>query len=299
MEDTQTAPPVSVRDETNDPGAPKLPRYRSHKIVEALEILSIDPLEGGGARISPVDLNFAPFTVSAEYVAKHNPQPGGYWVRYADGYESWSPAEAFESGYTLISVDDDEQPTRSAEDAPLAAGCSPITVTMAAAVAHEVNRVYCLAIGESQPSWNDAPDWQRSSAINGVLYLMANPDAGPEASHENWLREKEATGWKHGPVKDVEAKTHPCMVPFTELPLEQQVKDHLFVGVVRSLAQLAVIQAAAGLVREIKAEQQTTTDVVQSAIDRLRSQQKLSQNEKRALRRLDDAVNWLRLGKQR
>lgn len=27
---------------------------------------------------------------------------GGYYVVYEDGYESWSPAEAFEKGYTLI-----------------------------------------------------------------------------------------------------------------------------------------------------------------------------------------------------
>lgn len=25
---------------------------------------------------------------------------GGYYVRYADGFESWSPAKAFEEGYT-------------------------------------------------------------------------------------------------------------------------------------------------------------------------------------------------------
>lgn len=37
--------------------------------------------------------------VSAEYMAKHKPVPGGYYVRYADGYESYSPAKAFEEGY--------------------------------------------------------------------------------------------------------------------------------------------------------------------------------------------------------
>jgi hypothetical protein len=31
---------------------------------------------------------------------KHAPQVGGYYVRYPDGYESWSPAKAFEEGYT-------------------------------------------------------------------------------------------------------------------------------------------------------------------------------------------------------
>jgi len=42
-------------------------------------------------------------------------------------------------------------------------------------------------------------------------------------------------GWKHGPVKDPEKKEHPCLIPYDELPKEQQVKDHLFIGVVKAL----------------------------------------------------------------
>lgn len=42
------------------------------------------------------------FPVSAAYIGKHNPRPGGYYVRYLDGYESFSPAGAFEAGYSLI-----------------------------------------------------------------------------------------------------------------------------------------------------------------------------------------------------
>ena len=44
------------------------------------------------------------------FVQKHNPQSGGYYVRYEDGYESYSPAEAFESGYTPI--EEEEATTR-------------------------------------------------------------------------------------------------------------------------------------------------------------------------------------------
>lgn len=44
---------------------------------------------------------FAPVVLSARFVKKHDPQPGGYYVAYKDGYKSFSPAEAFESGYTL------------------------------------------------------------------------------------------------------------------------------------------------------------------------------------------------------
>lgn len=101
--------------------------------------------------------------------------------------------------------------------------------------AHEANRAYCLSIGDtSQPSWDDAPGWQRSSALNGVSGALAGDT--PEQSHESWLEEKRRTGWKYGPVKDPEKKEHPCFVSYSELPPEQQVKDAIFTGVVRSVA---------------------------------------------------------------
>jgi hypothetical protein len=106
-----------------------------------------------------------------------------------------------------------------------------------ARVAHEVNRAYCQAIGDfSQPAWEDAPKWQRDSAMTGVKMHTENPNAGPEASHESWLAEKQAAGWTYGEVKDPELKEHPCMVPFAHLPNEQQAKDYIFRAVVHALA---------------------------------------------------------------
>lgn len=90
----------------------KMPRYQSHKKVWALKIKSIifdadlaraDNREtDGSALIVPEESLYAPFKVDAAYVHKHDPKVGGYYVVYEDGYKSWSPAEAFESGYTRI-----------------------------------------------------------------------------------------------------------------------------------------------------------------------------------------------------
>lgn len=106
---------------------------------------------------------------------------------------------------------------------------------------HEVNRAFCAAIGDtSQTAWEDAPDWQKTSAINGVRFHLAGllngkrPD--PRDSHRNWMQEKLAAGWVLGPVKDAEAKTHPCLVDYFDLPREQQVKDTLFVETFLALA---------------------------------------------------------------
>jgi hypothetical protein len=104
-----------------------------------------------------------------------------------------------------------------------------------ARAAHETNRAYCLALGDtSQPSWEDAPDWQKTSARKGVDGALNGNT--PEQSHESWLKEKAETGWKYGPVKDPEKKEHPCFVPYNELPPEQRHKDTLFLTVVRAVA---------------------------------------------------------------
>lgn len=106
-----------------------------------------------------------------------------------------------------------------------------------ARVCHEVNRAYCLSLGDfSQASWNDAPEWQRTSAINGVRFHLDNPDSPPSASHESWLKEKIDSGWTYGPVKNPDTKEHPCCVPYDQLPVEQRAKDFIFSSIVRELA---------------------------------------------------------------
>ncbi len=105
-----------------------------------------------------------------------------------------------------------------------------------ARAAHEVNRAYCLALGDtSQPSWENAPEWQKSSAINGVDGALSGNT--PEQSHECWLKEKAETGWKYGPVKDPGKKEHPCFVPYAQLPESQRAKDDLFLATVRAVSQ--------------------------------------------------------------
>jgi hypothetical protein len=86
-----------------DGAAAEMPRYQSHKKVWALKIASIvDDPKTEGAIVTPADAGYAPFPVSADYLKKHQPEVGGYYVVYDDGYKSWSPAKAFEDGYTRI-----------------------------------------------------------------------------------------------------------------------------------------------------------------------------------------------------
>lgn len=105
-----------------------------------------------------------------------------------------------------------------------------------AQVAHEANRAYCRTIGDdSQPSWHDAPDWQKESAIAGVRAIADDDVRAPAESHESWFDQKLEDGWTWGPEKDPDLKTHPCMVPYHDLPPEQRTKDALFFAVVNAL----------------------------------------------------------------
>lgn len=103
-------------------------------------------------------------------------------------------------------------------------------------VCHQANKAWCESEGDdSQKDWAFAEQWQRDSAISGVKFRLENPEAGPDAQHNAWSAEKFAQGWVYGDVKDAEKKTHPCLVPFDQLPLFQQKKDKLFSAIVDAL----------------------------------------------------------------
>lgn len=88
------------------------PLYQCFKKVRAIKIAKIEqspadelaPLDAAGSwRIFDEGGWFC--TVAHEWIVKHNPQPGGYFVVYDDGYLSFSPASAFESGYAPIRLE--------------------------------------------------------------------------------------------------------------------------------------------------------------------------------------------------
>lgn len=114
-----------------------------------------------------------------------------------------------------------------------------IVVALIAEFTHEINAAYCRGIGDdSQPSWADAPQWQRDSAIAGVTGILDGSIRTPEDSHKSWVAQKQADGWKWGPDKDPALKLHPCMVAYGELPQAQRVKDDLFRTTVLQCARI-------------------------------------------------------------
>lgn len=85
-----------------------LPQYRCHKVVGALKIKSIQDAHGlsGYYMLYPEEPGYEPIAVDRIFFVERKPHVGGYYVEYdnADGtiYPSFSPAQPFEDGYTLL-----------------------------------------------------------------------------------------------------------------------------------------------------------------------------------------------------
>lgn len=91
--------------ERTEPAEIEMPRYKCHKVVHALYIKEVReqlPEDECEFVIIPGDAGYGAFPVSREFVERHKPEPGGYYVVYEDGYKSYSPGKAFEKGYERI-----------------------------------------------------------------------------------------------------------------------------------------------------------------------------------------------------
>ena len=95
----------------------QLPQWQCHKVVRAAQIVKIERTEvnyettpdgdsGWRWRLKipgSQDKDIVMVVVSnalADRDAPRRPEVGDFYVRYDDGYESWSPCKVFLSGYT-------------------------------------------------------------------------------------------------------------------------------------------------------------------------------------------------------
>ena len=111
-----------------------------------------------------------------------------------------------------------------------------------AIVCHEANRALQVLRKSKCPSngltvsdhWEapctDELKDQIESSVNGVYFAMSG--LTPEELHVKWCEEKTERGWVYGPEKDFDKKTHPCLVPYSELSREERRKDELFAAIV-------------------------------------------------------------------
>jgi hypothetical protein len=80
-----------------------LPSWKCHKVVKAARIRMIYDAEMPGYQVLQLEAPTPMHVImSNEWVAKHKPRASGYFVEYEDGYQSFSPDFAFETGYTKL-----------------------------------------------------------------------------------------------------------------------------------------------------------------------------------------------------
>lgn len=208
---------------------PTMKTWISHKRVQAAPIVRIGvmwAIVGGGYNVTyeASDGSHQVQAVPENFLSRYTPQTGDYLVCYEDGYFSVSPKKAFEDGYDELRAGDPDVNRTLPQ------------IERAAELCHEANRAICEATGDmTQKPWAEAESWQQGSAVTGVRYAVEHPDATPADQHEAWCRDKVAAGWVWGETKDAQAKTHPCLVGYHELPREQQIKDHVFRAIVRTM----------------------------------------------------------------
>ena len=80
----------------------QLQQFQCHKVVHAAEIAEINPGDASSQLVLKALAGVLAVIVALVWMEKHEPEVGGYFVVYADGFTSYSPAEAFEAGYTPI-----------------------------------------------------------------------------------------------------------------------------------------------------------------------------------------------------
>lgn len=115
-------------------------------------------------------------------------------------------------------------------------------VLAVAKVCHEANKSFCETLCDySQPDWAGAAAWQKESAMQGVKKHYHDRGMSPADSHDCWMAQKIADGWKYGPVKDPGKKEHPCLVPYAELPTETKAKDYLFRAIVHAFIDAGLL----------------------------------------------------------
>jgi hypothetical protein len=107
-----------------------------------------------------------------------------------------------------------------------------------AAVAWAANAELEALHGDPAPSLpGDAEDdHAHAVTLAGVRAILDG--ATPEMLHETWCRARKRQGWTYGPRMDSRLKTHPFLVPYSQMPEQVKLRGRVFAAIVREMAGL-------------------------------------------------------------
>lgn len=115
------------------------------------------------------------------------------------------------------------------------------TIREIAYLLHTITSVFDRPDGSVVMTWAELPEEKKVLAQTAVLViwmrLTAGEDLTPQEAHRIWMIGKLNNGWTHGKEFCDEKKTHPCIVPFEELPPIERLKDELWITLIKLFHQ--------------------------------------------------------------
>lgn len=110
---------------------------------------------------------------------------------------------------------------------------------MLAESCHEATKVISEQIlSEEKKEWKLIDSKTKAKLLNAVNRAIEEKITDPAIAHANWITDMEKDGWQYGDKLDEENKTHPCMVPYDQLPVGQQTKDYIFLAILKPFYNL-------------------------------------------------------------
>lgn len=98
----------------------------------------------------------------------------------------------------------------------------------------EANSVYRqYATNEPGRPWMTMTNDEQRELVLAVGRTLELRTDTPEACHVEWMKVREAEGWKYGEVLNPEAKESPYMMPWDQLIPEGKAKAELYLAILK------------------------------------------------------------------
>ena len=101
---------------------------------------------------------------------------------------------------------------------------------------YEAARLHAIALGcpVIPVPWEERDDTFRKQFTKLVKELCSGKSFGnPEEAHDSWVKQYLKMGWRYGEKYDPARKIHPDLVPYNELDPKEQIKDGVFLRLVK------------------------------------------------------------------
>lgn len=98
---------------------------------------------------------------------------------------------------------------------------------------YEAARLQAIAVAAPvvPERWTDRDEAFRAQFLEVIERQMGPMRSGsPAELHGGWVQAYIDMGWRYGPERSIEAKTHPDMVPFEQLEKRERDKDAVFIA---------------------------------------------------------------------